>query len=260
MVEKQALSSDAHLLHFRSESLFESFEPGQFTMVRLPEVSDVLLRRPYSFCDADGKGRFSLLVKEAGRGTRALARLPLGTNVSCLGPLGSAFTLPPPERTPVIVAGGVGIAPFVAFSRALHRYGRRGVVLLGGGSRCDLYLLEVFKALDMDVRCATEDGSYGRKGLVTDLLQEALGDARPPMLYSCGPSPMLRRVAEIARPLSVPHQVSLERRMGCGMGCCLGCVAYMRTGDGVSEYLRSCSEGPVFEADAVCWEHDPYPL
>ncbi len=260
MVEKQALSSDAHLLHFRSESLFESFEPGQFTMVRLPEVSDVLLRRPYSFCDADGEGRFSLLVKEAGRGTRALARLPLGTNVSCLGPLGSAFTLPPPERTPVIVAGGVGIAPFVAFSRALHRYGRRGVVLLGGRSRCDLYLLEVFKALDMDVRCATEDGSYGRKGLVTDLLQEALGDARPPMLYSCGPSPMLRRVAEIARPLSVPHQVSLERRMGCGMGCCLGCVVYMRTGDGVSEYLRSCSEGPVFEADAVCWEHDPYPL
>ena len=111
----------------------------------------------------------------------------------------------------------------------------------------------------MDVRCATEDGSYGRKGLVTDLLQEALGDARPPMLYSCGPSPMLRRVAEIARPLSVPHQVSLERRMGCGMGCCLGCVVYMRTGDGVSEYLRSCSEGPVFEADAVCWEHESLP-
>ena len=78
LVEKQALSSDAHLLHFRSESLFESFEPGQFTMVRLPEVSDVLLRRPYSFCDADGEGRFSLLVKEAGRGTRALARLPPG--------------------------------------------------------------------------------------------------------------------------------------------------------------------------------------
>ena len=259
-MERQALSSDAYLLHFRSESLFESFEPGQFTMVRLPEVPEFLLRRPYSFCDADSEGRFSLLVKEVGRGTRALARLPLGTDVSCLGPLGSAFALPSPEHPPVIVAGGVGIAPFVAFSRALHRDGRRGIVLLGGRSRSDLYLQEVFKALDMDVRCATEDGSYGRKGLVTDLLNEAFGDARLPALYSCGPSSMLRRVAEIARPLSVPHEVSLERRMGCGMGCCLGCVVYVRTKEGVSEYVRSCSEGPVFEADAVCWEHDPYPL
>lgn len=260
LVDRQTLSSDAHLLHFRSESLFESFRPGQFTMVRLPERSDVLLRRPYSFCDADVEGRFSLLVKEAGRGTRALARLPLGTYVSCLGPLGSAFVPPSPARTPVVVAGGVGIAPFIAFCRALHRDGRSGIVLLGGRQRRDLYLLETFEALGMDVRCATEDGSFGRKGLVTDLLQEALDEAPSPALYSCGPSPMLRKVAEIAQPLEVPHQVSLERRMGCGMGCCLGCVVYVRAGGDGSDYVRCCTEGPVFDADAVRWEHDPYPL
>jgi dihydroorotate dehydrogenase electron transfer subunit len=260
LLDRQSLSPDAHLLHFRSKSLSGSFRPGQFTMVRLPEASDVLLRRPYSFCDADGHGRFSLLVKEAGPGTRALARLPLGAFVSCLGPLGSAFAPPPTRHTPVIVAGGVGIAPFVAFCRQLHRDTRRGIVLLGGRRQHDLYLREVFEGLGMDVRCATEDGSFGRMGLVTDLLLEALEQARSPMLYSCGPSPMLRKVAEMAHPLEVPHQVSLERRMGCGMGCCLGCVVYVQGPDEASDYVRCCTEGPVFDADSVCWEHDPYPL
>jgi dihydroorotate dehydrogenase electron transfer subunit len=259
LVDRRELSPDASLLYNRSEFLASNMLPGQFTMVRLPEAEGLLLRRPYSFCDAeparpdspDG-GRFSLLVKEVGRGTRALARLPVGAELDCLGPLGSTFAMPAENRRPVIVAGGVGIAPFVAFCRALRAADRTATVLLGGRTEHDLYLREEFDALGMDVVCSTEDGSFGEKGRVTVLLDDTLdGDVQ---LYSCGPTPMLVKVADAARERGVPHQVSLERRMGCGMGCCLGCVVY------TSEYVRCCTEGPVFDADTIQWERDVNPL
>ena len=260
LVEREVLSPDAFLLHFESETLSRSFLPGQFTMVRVPDRSDLLLRRPYSFCDSRPEKRsYSLLVKIAGTGTKALTEVPIGGRVNCLGPLGSAFRLPDDTRKPVVVAGGVGIAPFVAFSRLLAQRGRRATVLLGGRSAHDLYLRADFEALGMNVRTSTEDGTHGHRGRVTDLLAKALEEDQPMQLYSCGPTPMLLRVAAMAREKGIPHQVSLERRMGCGMGCCLGCVVYTRTESG-GEYLRSCTEGPVFDADAVAWERDPYPL
>jgi dihydroorotate dehydrogenase electron transfer subunit len=260
LVERQALSPDAYLLHFESETLARSFVPGQFTMVRMPDRSDLLLRRPYSFCDSRPDDRtFSLLVKIAGKGTRALAQLPIGGRVDCLGPLGSAFRLPDAGRKPLVVAGGVGIAPFVAFCRLLASRGLAATVLLGGRSAHDLYLRSDFEALGMNVRTSTEDGTHGHRGRVTDLLAKALEEEGPIELYSCGPTPMLLRVAAMARERGIQHQVSLERRMGCGMGCCLGCVVYTRSDSG-GEYLRSCTEGPVFDAEAVVWERDPYPL
>jgi dihydroorotate dehydrogenase electron transfer subunit len=256
LVERRSLSPDASLLTFRSAFLASTLCPGQFTMVRLPQAEGLLLRRPYSFCDTEpGTDRFSLLVKEVGRGTRALARLSEGAEVDCLGPLGSTFTMPAPEQRPVIVAGGVGIAPFVAFCRALRAVGRDAIVLLGGRTAHDLYLREAFEALTMDVRCATEDGSFGERGRVTVLLDDALGaDSKSVQLYSCGPTPMLVKLAELARERGIAHQVSLERRMGCGMGCCLGCVVY------TNEYVRCCTEGPVFDANTIAWERDQQPL
>ncbi|MGH9337294.1 MAG: FAD-binding oxidoreductase, partial [Vicinamibacteria bacterium] len=231
--------------------------------VRVPDRADLLLRRPYSFCDSGADGsQFSLLVKVAGKGTLALAELPIGAAVDCLGPLGSAFRFPSAARKPVIVAGGVGIAPFVGFCRALMHRGTTATVLLGGRSARDLYLRSEFEAFGMEVRTSTEDGSHGHRGLVTALLAEVLESREPSELYSCGPTPMLLKVAAMGRERNVPHQVSLERRMGCGMGCCLGCVVYTRTSSSETggEYLRSCTEGPVFDAEAVCWERDPYPL
>jgi dihydroorotate dehydrogenase electron transfer subunit len=265
LVARQQLSQDAILLRFRSHHLASDFEPGQFTMVHLPDRG-LLLRRPYSFCDgeastASAPGWFSLLVKEVGAGTSALARLAVGDTARCLGPLGSTFTLPPEHRTAVIVAGGVGIAPFVALCRRLATMDRRAVVLLGGRSEPDLYLRDVFEGFGMRVLCTTEDGSFGRRGLVTELLDGVLAAEESPQLYSCGPSAMLIRVAEIARTRSIPHQVSLERRMGCGMGCCLGCVVYSSTERAPGgEYVRCCTEGPVLDAQAVKWNRDPFPL
>ncbi len=266
LVGRDVLSPDASLLHFQSASLFRSFLPGQFTMVRLPHRTDLLLRRPYSFCDRRAEQeRFSLLVKEVGEGTRALASLSLGDEVDCLGPLGSSFRAPRDSRRAVIVAGGVGIAPFVAFCRALASEKSNALVLLGGRTERDLYLRSEFESLGMEVRTTTEDGSHGRRGRVTEILRDVLASesADAIELYSCGPTPMLVKVAEMGRERSIPHQVSLERRMGCGMGCCLGCVVYQRSSGPAGaggEYVRCCTEGPVFDADAIAWDRDPYPL
>lgn len=270
LLRRDRLSRDAHLLHFApaegagnddgNEAVAPTPAPGQFTMIRLAGAG--LLRRPYSYCDRAPDGSaFTLLVKEFGAGSRALAALEPGGEADSLGPLGTVFLPPPPAETPVIVAGGVGIAPFVLFCRHLRETGRRALVLLGGRTGEDLYLRETFAGFGMEVRCATEDGSVGRRGFVTDLLDRALADAGAPALYSCGPTGMLLRVAETGRAAGVPHQVSIERRMGCGMGCCLGCVVWAAPDAGSPpEYLRSCTEGPVFDASRIAWDRDPHPL
>ena len=255
---RERLSRDAQLLWFETEEPTDVL-PGQFTMVRVEGGG--LLAAAVLVLRSSGERGFTLLVKEVGLGTRALMNLPVGEVLSGLGPLGTAFDPPPPDRTAVVVAGGVGIAPFVLFCRRLAESGQRAIVLLGGRSRPDLYLRETFERLGMDVRAATEDGSAGRRGLVTELLGCALDDAGSPSLYSCGPTGMLRRVAELSEAASLPHQVSIERRMGCGMGCCLGCVVWAAPAPGgAPEYLRSCTEGPVFEADTIAWDRDPHPL
>ena len=263
LVARTSLSADAQLLTLRCPELARNFEPGQFTMVRLPTDS-VLLRRPYSICDiVDERPEcFTLLVKAAGRGTSVLMQLAEGATLHCLGPLGTSFTLPEASDAPVIVAGGVGIAPFVGFCRRLSEAGRRAVVVLGGRSEPDLYLRSHFERFGMEVRCTTEDGSFGHRGRVTDVLAEILGETSGARLYSCGPSAMLAAVAAIASEADVRHQVSVERRMGCGMGCCWACVVYM---DGAAEsgggaYARSCTVGPVLDAARIAWERDPYPL
>lgn len=284
LLRRDRLSRDAHLLHFApaagagqgndagpdpgndaepnrgNAARCPTPAPGQFTMIRLAGAG--LLRRPYSYCDRAPDGSaFTLLVKEFGAGSRALAALEPGGEADSLGPLGTVFLPPPPAETPVIVAGGVGIAPFVLFCRRLRETGRRALVLLGGRTGEDLYLRETFAAFGMEVRCATEDGSVGRRGFVTDLLDRALADAGAPALFSCGPTGMLLRVAETGRAAGVPHQVSIERRMGCGMGCCLGCVVWAAPdAESPPEYLRSCTEGPVFDASRIAWERDPHPL
>lgn len=262
LVERRTLSSDAFLLDFESPSLPRALTPGQFTMVRVRHPH-LLLRRPYSFCGVDlAQGRFSLLVKVVGEGTRALAELPLGDTVDCLGPLGTSFRLPRAGARPLMVAGGVGIAPFLGFCQTLADRGLRGEIVLGGRRAEDLYLKADFERLGITVRAATEDGSVGQRGLVTDLLAERLEeDPGPYEIYSCGPTGMLQRVAQIARERRIPHQVSIERRMGCGMGCCLGCVVFTeREGETRGEYRRTCTEGPVFDAEEIRWERDPRPM
>lgn len=229
---------------------------GQFVMIKNDAITTPLLRRPFSILSVDRKaGTFSLFVKEVGAGSRGLTALQLGEVAGCLGPLGRGFVPPPAGHEALLVAGGFGIAPFLLFC-ADREAGTRARVFYGGRSAADVVLRDPFDALDVPVVCTTNDGSLGRRGLVTDAVAAYLDEGHgPAVLYACGPEAMLRAVARLAEERGLAAQVSLDPWMGCGVGTCLGCVVKIRRrGEERAKWRCACTEGPVFDARDVVWE------
>lgn len=217
--------------------------PGQFAMLQLdPDLRhrDPLLPRPLAIYRGKGTG-IEFRFEVVGRGTRILADLEQGAAVGVVGPLGNGF--PAIEGRAVLVGGGTGVASLYELAREC---GSRAVVALGGRSANRILGLDDFRALACELRIATEDGSAGRRGLVTDLL----GDLGPgDTVCACGPHAMMQRVAVLAREAGARCRVSLESPMACGVGLCLGCV--VRTTRGL-RYV--CTHGPVFDAAEIVWE------
>jgi dihydroorotate dehydrogenase electron transfer subunit len=227
--------------------------PGQFVHVQLPEFEHHLLRRPFSIFNVEeADGTLSIIYKIVGEGTAHLARLAAGTSLDLMGPLGNGYPEAPPGATPVVVAGGYGCAATYLFAR---RSQVPGVVCLGGRSAEDLLLVAEYTALGWAVLLATDDGSRGQRGLVTDLLDRALGSARRPYVVACGPNPMLKAVCRLVAARGLEAQVSLDHAMCCGVGACFACVVKLKadTAEGW-EYVRTCKSGPVFAASAVVWD------
>ena len=213
--------------------------PGQFVNLELPGK---FLRRPISVCDWT-ETSLTLLVKEVGAGTRELVRLPAGTRLDVLTGLGNGFALPPAEENAVLVGGGVGAAPLAGLARRMLEAGQTPLLVLGFRSKQDAFYLKEFAALGLEVRAATEDGSLGAKGFVTDVLN-GLPDCR--YVLACGPTPMLRAVH--ALPQITGGQFSFEARMACGFGACVGCTIETRNG-----LRRVCKDGPVFRKEEILW-------
>ena len=213
--------------------------PGQFVNLELPGK---FLRRPISVCDWTETG-LTLLVKEVGAGTRELVRLPAGTRLDVLTGLGNGFALPPAEENAVLVGGGVGAAPLAGLARRMLEAGQTPLLVLGFRSKQDAFYLKEFAALGLEVRAATEDGSLGTKGFVTDVLN-GLPDCR--YVLACGPTPMLRAVH--ALPQITGGQFSFEARMACGFGACVGCTIETKNG-----LRRVCKDGPVFHKEDILW-------
>lgn len=220
---------------------------GQFCLVSVPGV---FLRRPLSITGSAGK-KLSFLYRVVGPGTANLAALKAGTAVTVLGPLGNGYDLRPLKKgiTPVLVAGGTGIASLAFLAQQLPRVG-----VLFFGARCakDLVALEGFRKRGWKIHLATEDGSRGHRGYVTDRLLEyaAAADPATTVLYACGPHPMLEKVAEIARTYRIEGYVSLEEMMACGLGNCQGCAVKIQ-----DSYKMVCKDGPVFAINDVAWRN-----
>ncbi len=226
-----------------------AIRPGQFVMLSPSECGDPFLKRPYSIfrvlppSGPNGKGELHLLIKKVGKGSAQAAELPPGTEMDIVGPLGRPFEIRKDLKTVVFVAGGVGVAPFIWLAAAKELRSVRRIALIGGRKAEDIQGVADLEALDVEVRTATEDGSLGKTGRVTLLLEEILQDAPEGLeLFSCGPEPMMKAVGRIAEKAGIPCQLSLEARMACGFGVCLGCVVKARDGS----YVRVCKEGPVF--------------
>jgi len=226
-------------------------QPGQFAHIRVLPMKDALLRRPFSIYQVAGE-TFSILYKAVGKGTEALSQMRASEELSAIGPLGHGFTVPPPGvETPLLVAGGYGMAAMYLLAQ---RSPQKGIVFVGGRRRVDILCEEEFRALGWDVRVTTEDGSHGQQGLVTHpLIAELRRTIAGRKIFACGPTPMLKAVGKIAEEFNVPAELSMDEHMCCGVGVCLTCVIPVKTSEGW-EYQRTCTEGPVFDSRQVVWE------
>jgi dihydroorotate dehydrogenase electron transfer subunit len=252
VLEHVDIGSGYRRLTLSAPSVCPRVKPGQFIHLRVPGLEESLLRRPFSIYRAED-GALSILYKQVGRGTRELALLPVGGSADFIGPLGNGFPLPAPDHaTPVLVAGGYGVAPLYLLARHL---GRKGVVFVGGRSADDLLCLDDFKCIGWQVETTTEDGSSGSRGRVTDALDRWLPEAGPVILYACGPDGMLKALDERLLRLGLPGWLSLDKHMGCGVGACLACVQRVHTDDGCSCWKRVCCDGPVFAAGEIDWNY-----
>ena len=242
-------------------------QPGQFAMLQVLGHSDVLLRRPISIFNVTAKGAghrprlMQFLYKKVGRGTTMMAELKAGEQMGLLGPLGRGFfeeeNLPEISACDevLLVAGGIGVAALLLPAKRLAGEGLKPRLFFGARSQDDLVGVKDFKPFVRSTALATEDGSAGTAGFVTQPL-EAYLTAYPQkkfLLMVCGPWPMLRATVELANRFRHPSLISMENRMGCGLGACLGCVVRVK-GEGHEAYQRVCKDGPVFRADKLVWD------
>lgn len=229
--------------------------PGQFVHVRIPGLEASALRRPFSVFDA-ADGRVTVMYKIVGRGTEALARAQVDDAVKVEGPLGHGF---PATCTgmPLLVGGGYGVAPLHFLARRFVAAGLKPVLFVGGRTKDDLLALDRFAALGVDVRTATNDGSAGAKGFVTEPLDAELAALRqtgtPFELFTCGPDGLLKAVAQRALDAGRPGWISMDRHMVCGVGACFACIQPVRLPNGEVSNARCCVNGPVFKAEEIVW-------
>ena len=254
LTRRQSYSPGLFSVTFYCPDLARCVAPGQFAMIDVPGRARPYLRRAYSVADADPEeGNVEFLIKTIGPGTAALEEMPGDSSVRLLGPLGNAFSLEgaSSKGRVAIVAGGIGAAPFPALLRAMAGLGVEGDLYLGGRSASELAIRERFEGIvPGETILATDDGSLGGKGFVTEVLAERLSaGARYARLYACGPMPMFAALARVAGAAGLPAEFSTEAEMGCGFGACLGCVI-----PGVDKpFIVSCSEGPILAPEKVKW-------
>ena len=251
-------------LHFEAPDLAGEIEPGQFLMVGVhPPTACAYLKRPFSVADLDG-GRLTLLLREYGRGTAEMAQRRIGDGFELLGPFGTAFRLSSPARRAVLVAGGIGLAPFYILARRLKALPDPPEVLLVYGERTRAALtrgVESFPFFDR-VITVTEDGSGEAAGNAVDAFRRLGGEGllAGARLCACGPRAMLEALEVERERLGMPGEYSLEERMACGFGICQGCaVPARRTRNGGGAYRLLCLEGPVMDPALLAWPHQALP-
>ncbi len=246
IIEKQSFPRAA-LLKLKSAAPLPEIRGGQFVNVRIDGCDKAYLRRPISVHDVDCQNNtIDLLIQEKHEGTKTLCVLPAGATVNIVLPLGNGFTMPGKDDSILLVGGGIGIAPLLYFAKKCKDSTRRNpVFLLGGRTQNDLMSIARFRDVG-DVFITTNDGSMGEKGFVTE--HSLWNTMKINRIYACGPMPMMKAVAKVAREKSIWCEVSLENQMACGIGACLCCVENTKEGN-----LCVCKEGPVFNIERLLW-------
>ena len=224
---------------------------GQFVMLRFQNQLTPLLSRPFSIHRLTNDG-IEILYKVVGDFTTALTKLKPDDQLHILGPLGHGFKLPPPDSRIFLVAGGIGIAPlrFLIEDLKKNKFDlKKSYLFLGGRTNFDLLMLKYFADQGLQIFIATDDGSKGTHGVITQVLEKTLLSEKPAVMFACGPMPMLKEVKRLAATFSTPCQISIETLMACGIGACLGCA--LKTTPDSLKRLHVCIDGPVFNSESL---------
>ena len=243
LVSVHQLTPTIYDFRLQNAGLASVTRPGQFVQVFVPGKT---LRRPISVCDVE-EDVIRIVFEVRGEGTELLSRTKVGETINIIAPLGKGFSLDPDKKT-VFIGGGIGVPPMLYSAK---QCGKNAVVINGFRNREAMILSEAFEKSCGKLIVTTDDGSFGIHGFVTQPLEEEIEGAE--MICACGPTPMLRNIARMAREHHVPCQVSLEQRMACGVGACLGCAVAVNRQDGATFYRHVCKDGPVFNAEEVAW-------
>jgi len=253
VVENRDAGRGYYRIVLRAPALAAQARPGHFVMLRVSENRDPLLARPFGIASVRSARDLDLYYRVVGRGTALLTAVKKGAELAVHGPLGNGFPAPAKGEMPLLVAGGSGFPPLLFFAA---QHGIRARLFAGSRDKACLppaAAMQAFRAMVQAVHYATEDGSRGTCGFVTDALAAYLarpaGGPRRPVIYACGPHPMLAAVSSLAADRGVTCYVSVEERMACGLGVCMGCSVAVKAGG----YRRVCKEGPVFDAREIDW-------
>lgn len=244
IVKKTTLAKEIYDFTVYCPEVAKIAEMGQFVNIYAEGFS---LRRPISLCGIDRKqGTIRLVFEVRGKGTKEISHLNEGDVIDIIAPLGRGFKLNNYKKA-ILVGGGIGTPPMVPLA---EHYGENCIAISGFRSASAVILQEDFKASGAKAVLCTDDGTMGRKGYVTEALKEEITKEKPDIIYACGPSVMIKGVVGIANEFGVPCQISLEERMGCGIGACLVCACRTVRG-GEEYYAHVCQDGPVFESKDV---------
>lgn len=257
IISNQQIKDKYFRLDIEDGELIKYAQPGNFLAIRVSGGYEPLLRRPIGIHSIK-ENKLQMLYEVVGKGTQLLSEKKPGEYLDIIGPLGKGFDYRSTKQeagSRILVAGGIGVAPLLFLAEKLVH--KKIIVFLGAKTKNQILCEKEFRGLGCEVKIATDDGTKGFKGKVTDLLKNTLltinGQGMPcpysTFLYGCGPKPMLKEICRISQQYRIPSQVLLEAHMACGIGACLGCVVNTKHG-----FKRVCKDGPVFNADEIIWE------
>ena len=244
ILANEAINANVKRMVIEAPQIAEAAQPGQFVHVKKPDSVN-FLRRPFSIADADREnGTITLIYRIVGKGTAEYAAMKVGEAFSILGPIGNGFALK--DGRPLLIGGGVGIAPLIYLSRQLKD--QKPILLIGGKNKDEVFWEKYLQEFADKIYITTDDGSVGFKGFTVQLLPQILAENNIEHIYTCGPNIMMESVAKLAHKHDIDCQVSLEKRMACGIGVCLGCTF---EGKLTGKRRKVCTEGPVFASKEV---------
>lgn len=240
-------------LRMNCHDIADNAKPGQFIMVDTGANHVPYIKRPFAIATHDSdSGDFTIVIKIAGKGTKLLSEMEPNREITVVGPLGNGFDMPSKDEKVIMVAGGVGIAALMSILDELAGSAKVDLVL-GARDEKGLILRDRLREMGAELHISTEDGSVGYKGFPTPVVKDLIEKNKYDKAYVCGPEVMMKAVSEEIIKGDIPCEVSMERRMGCGIGVCVGCSCKLKAEDGSIIQKRVCKEGPVFKAEEVAW-------